>query len=112
MPPADTANCAHDTSSSGATVFVEPMGVVEANNQVKVLQSQEQAEIERILAELSAETGNFSSGTISGYQAAVELNLIFAKANMGYKMKASMTKPSAQRVYDYFHTNGENTERS
>lgn len=79
----------HDTSSSGATVFVEPMGVVEANNQVRVLLSQEQAEIERILAELSAETGNFSSGIISGYQAAVELNLIFAKANLGYKMKAS-----------------------
>jgi len=86
----EIAGLVHDTSSSGATVFVEPMGVVEANNQVKVLQSQEQAEIERILAELSAETGNFSSGTISGYQAAVELNLIFAKANMGYKMKASM----------------------
>jgi len=80
----------HDTSSSGATVFVEPMGVVEANNQVKVLLSEEQAEIERILAELSAETGNFARGTISGYQAAVELNLIFAKANLGYKMKASM----------------------
>ena len=80
----------HDTSSSGATVFVEPMSVVEANNQVKVLLSEEQAEMERILAELSAETGNFASGTISGYHAAVELNLIFAKANLGYKMKASM----------------------
>ncbi len=86
----EIAGLVHDTSSSGATVFVEPMGVVEANNQVKVLQSQEQAEIERILAELSAETGNFSSGIISGYQVAVELNLIFAKANLGYKMKASM----------------------
>ncbi len=80
----------HDTSSSGATVFVEPMAVVEANNQVRVLLSQEQVEIERILAELSAETGNFAGGTISGYQAAVDLNLIFAKANLGYKMKASM----------------------
>lgn len=80
----------HDTSSSGATVFVEPIGVVEANNQVKVLQSEEKTEIERILSELSAETGNFSSGIIGGYQAAVELNLIFAKANLGYKMKASM----------------------
>lgn len=79
----------HDTSASGATVFVEPMGVVEANNQVRVLLSEEQAEIERILAELSAETGNFSSGIVSGYEAAVELNLIFAKANLGYKMKAS-----------------------
>ncbi|WP_442871510.1 endonuclease MutS2 [Caproiciproducens sp.] len=86
----EIAGLVHDTSSSGATVFVEPMGVVEANNEVRVLQSQEQAEIERILAELSAETGNFSSGTISGYQAAVELNLIFAKANLGYKMKASL----------------------
>jgi DNA mismatch repair protein MutS2 len=80
----------HDTSSSGATVFVEPMAVVEANNQVRVLLSQEQAEIERILAELSAETGNFASGTVSGYNAAVELNLIFSKANLGYKMKATM----------------------
>ncbi|MBW7571657.1 endonuclease MutS2 [Caproiciproducens faecalis] len=86
----EIAGLVHDTSSSGATVFVEPMGVVEANNEVRVLQSQEQAEIERILAELSAETGNFSSGIISGYHAAVELNLIFAKANLGYKMKASL----------------------
>ena len=86
----EIAGLVHDTSSSGATVFVEPMGVVEANNQVKVLQSEEQTEIERILAELSAETGNFASGIISGYQAAVELNLIFAKANLGYKMKASL----------------------
>lgn len=79
----------HDTSSSGATVFVEPMSVVEANNQVRVLLAQEQAEMERILAELSAETGNFASGIISGYQAAVELNLIFAKASLGYQMKAT-----------------------
>ncbi|TQI68757.1 endonuclease MutS2 [Clostridium sp. KNHs216] len=86
----EIAGLVHDTSASGATVFVEPMGVVEANNEVRVLQSQEQAEIERILAELSAETGNFSSGIISGYRAAVELNLIFAKANLGYKMKASL----------------------
>ncbi|WP_442867949.1 endonuclease MutS2 [Caproiciproducens sp. CPB-2] len=86
----EIAGLVHDTSASGATVFVEPMGVVEANNEVRVLQSQEQAEIERILAELSAETGNFSSGIISGYRAAVELNLIFAKASLGYKMKASL----------------------
>lgn len=86
----DVPGLVHDTSSSGATVFVEPMAVVEANNEVRVLLSQEQAEIERILAELSAEAGNFASGIISGYKEAVELNLIFAKANLGYKMKASM----------------------
>ena len=86
----DVPGLVHDTSSSGATVFVEPMAVVEANNEVRVLLSQEQAEIERILAELSAEAGNFASGIISGYKAAVELNLIFAKANLGYKMKATV----------------------
>lgn len=80
----------HDTSASGATVFVEPMSVVEANNQVKVLLSEEQKEIDRILAELSSEAGNFSSGIIGSYQAAVELNVIFAKASLGYKMKASL----------------------
>ena len=86
----DVPGLVHDTSSSGATVFVEPMAGVEANNEVRVLLSQEQAEMERILAELSAEAGNFASGIISGYKEAVELNLIFAKANLGYKMKATL----------------------
>ena len=86
----DVPGLVHDTSSSGATVFVEPMAVVEANNEVRVLLSQEQAEMERILAELSAEAGNFASGIISGYKEAVELNLIFAKANLGYNMKATL----------------------
>ncbi|MBE6822718.1 MAG: endonuclease MutS2 [Ruminococcaceae bacterium] len=87
---AEVPGLVHDTSASGATIFVEPMSVVEANNQVKVLLSEEQKEMERILAELSAETGNFAGGIISSYEAAVELNLIFAKANLGYKMKASL----------------------
>ncbi len=86
----EIAGLVHDTSSSGATLFIEPMGAVEANNQVRVLMSEEQKEIERILVELSAETGGFADSIINGYQAAVELNLIFAKANLGYKMKASL----------------------
>ena len=86
----DVPGLVHDTSSSGATVFVEPMAVVEANHEVRVLLAPEQAEMERILAELSAEAGNFASGIISGYKEAVELNLIFAKANLGYKMKATL----------------------
>lgn len=78
----------HDTSSTGSTVFIEPMSVVETNNEIRVLRLREQEEIERILAELSAESGSFSDSIISSYKALVELNLIFAKANLAYKMKA------------------------
>lgn len=80
----------HDTSSSGATVFVEPMGAVEANNAVKVLKSKEEAEIERILFELSATAGSYAQNIINSYYTATQLDVIFAKASLAYKMKASM----------------------
>ncbi len=79
----------HDTSSSGATVFIEPMSVVEANNEIRVLQSQEQEEIQRIVMELSGEAGTYADSTIASYQYAVQLNLIFAKAQLAYRMKAT-----------------------
>lgn len=79
----------HDTSASGSTLFVEPMGVVEANNEIRMLESKEQAEIERILTELSVETGSFADGILQSYSLCVELNLIFAKAKLAYEMKAS-----------------------
>ncbi len=78
----------HDTSSSGATVFVEPMAVVEANNEIRVLQTKEREEIERILAELSASAGDFAECIKSSYACAVELCLIFAKAQFAYRLKA------------------------
>lgn len=80
----------HDTSSSGATVFIEPAAVVEANNEIKVLQSQERDEIERILAELSQQCGEFANTIKNSYACAVELNVIFAKAQLAYKMNASV----------------------
>ena len=78
----------HDTSASGATVFIEPMSVVELNNEIRVLRSDEQEEISRILLELSGEAGSFADSIIESYQYAVQLDLIFAKAQVAYKMKA------------------------
>ena len=78
----------HDTSASGATVFVEPMSVVELNNEIRVLRSDEQEEISRILLELSGEAGSFADSIIDSYNYAVQLDLIFAKAQVAYKMKA------------------------
>ena len=78
----------HDTSATGSTVFVEPMSVVETNNEIRVLRLREQEEIERILAELSGEAGSFADSIIKSYEALTELNLIFAKARLAYKMKA------------------------
>ncbi|MCL2495242.1 MAG: endonuclease MutS2 [Oscillospiraceae bacterium] len=78
----------HDASASGATVFVEPMAVVEANNEIKVLQSKERDEIERILSELSILAGSFYEPVAYSFECAAELNVIFAKALVAYDMKA------------------------
>lgn len=80
----------HDTSSTGSTIFVEPMTVVETNNEIRVLKLREREEIERILAELSAEAGSFCDNIIPSYNALAELNLIFAKARLAYKMRATV----------------------
>ena len=79
----------HDSSASGQTVFIEPMGVVQANNDIRILQGKEEEEIERILFELSADAGEFADSIIRSYQNLAELSLIFAKADLAYEMRAS-----------------------
>ena len=79
----------HDTSASGQTVFIEPMGVVQANNDIKVLHGKEEEEIERILFDLSANAGEFADSVIRSYKNLTELNFIFAKADLAYSMRAS-----------------------
>ncbi|MBR0538193.1 MAG: endonuclease MutS2, partial [Clostridia bacterium] len=86
----DVPGLVHDTSGSGATVFIEPMAVVEANNEIKVLESKEREEIERILSELSAMAGELADSIKHNFESLVELNLIFAKGQLAYQMKASV----------------------
>ena len=88
----------HDTSSSGATVFVEPMAAVEANNEIKVLESKEAAEIDRILLELSSQAGDFADSICSGYEVLLELDLIFAKGRLGYTMRASLPEVNDEGI--------------
>ena len=78
----------HDISSSGATLFVEPLTVVQINNELRELAAKEKQEIERILLELSADAAQHSDDIISDFDTLVELDLIFAKAKLSYKMNA------------------------
>jgi DNA mismatch repair protein MutS2 len=94
------AGLVHDTSSSGSTVFIEPMGVVNANNDIRVLQGEEEKEIERILFELTGLCASCAQEIIDSYKTLVELNLIFAKAHLGYKMKASRPRMNDSGVID------------
>ncbi len=79
----------HDVSSSGATYFIEPMSVVQLNNDLRERQASEQKEIERILAELSADVSGASEDIRENYRSLVALDLIFAKGKLSYKLDAS-----------------------
>jgi len=89
----------HDVSSSGATLFVEPMAAVKANNELRELHAKEKLEIERILAELSAECGDHANDIIRDFNVLVELDSIFARAKLSYKLDCQEPVISEGRVY-------------
>ena len=76
----------HDISASGMTLFVEPMAAVKANNELRELAAKEKLEIERILAELSADCAEHRDDIDSDFGVLVRLDLIFAKTKLSYKL--------------------------
>lgn len=84
----DVPGLVHDVSASGSTYFVEPMSAVNANNALRELELKEKKEIERILAELSAEAAGYREAINLDYQMLVQLDVIFAKAKLAYQMRA------------------------
>ena len=78
----------HDVSGSGSTFFIEPMGVVKANNELRELQAREEKEVDRILAELSAEAASFKDDISLDYDVLIRLDLIFARGKLSLQMDA------------------------
>ena len=90
----------HATSATGSTYFIEPISVVEANNDIKVLQGEEQDEIDRIIAELSADCAAYAEALSADYVTCTEINLYFAKSNLGAKMRGCIPELSDDGVID------------
>ena len=87
----------HDVSASGMTVFVEPMAAVKANNELRELAAKEKLEIERILAELSADCADHRDDIETDFDILVRLDLIFAKARLSYKLDCQQPGLDEQR---------------
>lgn len=79
----------HDQSSTGSTLFIEPMAIVKLNNDLKELYAKEQEEIQVILARLSADTANYIEPIRTNYRVLTDLDFIFARGNLALHMRGS-----------------------
>ena len=89
----------HDVSSSGSTFFIEPMGVVKANNELRELLAKEKKEIERILAELSAQCAAHKTDIAEDYQLLIWLDAIFARAKLSLKLECAEPRLSDKYIH-------------
>ncbi len=80
----------HDTSATGQTIFIEPMAIVEANNDIRILEGKEQEEIERIIRELCRECGEYADTLCLNYKVCAELGLYFAKSELAARLGCSL----------------------
>lgn len=94
----DIKGLIHDTSSSGATIFVEPMAVVDANNELRMLESKEAHEIEKILAELSGEIADIATSLSLNYRNITELAFVFGCAELSRRMDGVEPALTEERV--------------
>ena len=96
----DVPGLVHDVSATGSTYFIEPMSAVNANNALRELELKEKKEIERILAELSAEAAAHKSDVEENAEILVQLDVIFAKARLSFQMKAWAPEVNDRGVID------------
>ena len=95
---AEVKGLIHDTSATGATIFIEPMAVVDANNEIRILHTKEEREIERILSELSAAVGGVSDALWLDYKNINELAFIFACGELSASMRGIAPMISGDRA--------------
>ena len=94
---AEVKGLIHDTSSSGSTIFIEPMAVVDANNEIRILHTKEEREIERILAELSSAVGDVADALWLNYKNINELAFVFACGELSASMRGVAPMISGDR---------------
>ena len=90
----------HDQSASGSTLFVEPMAIVKLNNDIRQLEADEKAEIQKILANLSEEAASDSEALITDVDVLTALDFIFARAQLAKKMNATMPDFNEDGIID------------